>query len=605
MPWAAWTLSWACLPETVPAPANSDGSDPPPLVLSESPPRPDLADQNPVEDPPSSTEPDPSTIVEPETADSTPTSPPSGGGGGGSPKVVASAEVIVDAGVEIREIPRSLYGTNIEWIYSGYGIWNDQQADLDATIVQLARDLNLSLLRFPGGIFSDYYHWLDGVGPQQDRPLTPYVLDGPLSAHTFGTDEALRFARETGARLLVTVNAGTGTAQEAADWVRYVNLVRAGSGDSDPVVYWEVGNELYDRSENPVQQAVAVSAEEYADRFVQFAAAMRAVDPTIRIGAITCESYNPYIRDACAGWTESVLIRAGSSLDFLSIHNAYAPMLFDDTGLDLRAVYAAMLAAPTVVADNLAELSSQIEQLVPDRGDDIRIAVTEWGQYFQADPAGRFVDHVKTAGSALYAASALKAFIESPRTDVANAFKLVDNAFMGWIGLREEQYIPKAPFYALQMFSRHFGTILVHTAATSPTYDSQAIGLVPAVGAVPYLEVVSSLSGDRRTLYLIAINKHFDEPIQATIQLRSFSPLASGNVWVLTATGIDANTGTELPDIPGLIWAPQAVDVENPRFNFGGPGEVTVDTATISIFETFTYTFEPYSITALEIPSAD
>ena len=75
-----------------------------------------------------------------------------------------------------------------------------------------------------------------------------------------------------------------------------------------------------------------------------------------------------------------------------------------------------MLAAPVLIAANLAAVSKQIEECVPGDAAKIRIAVTEWGPAFAFDPHSRYADHCKTLGSAMFAASTLKAFIESPRT---------------------------------------------------------------------------------------------------------------------------------------------------------------------------------------------
>ncbi|MEK7994191.1 MAG: alpha-L-arabinofuranosidase C-terminal domain-containing protein, partial [Planctomycetota bacterium] len=266
---------------------------------------------------------------------------------------------------------------------------------------------------------------------------------------------------------------------------------------------------------------------------------------------------------------------------------------------------AAMLAAPVLIAQNLADLSRQIDSLAPDRGAQIKIAVTEWGPLFSGEPGHRFVDHVKTVGSALLAASAMKAFLESPRTEVACLFTLVDNAFLGWIGLRQGKFLPKAPYLALQMYTRHFGSTLVRSSATSPTYDSAPVGVVEGVRGVPYLDVVASRSDDGRTLYLMAINRNFDRPIRTSIELQSFIPSKDGIAWTLTGTGIDANTGTELPFPEVMKWARQAEGESAARFYQGKPEEVQIVSAALGgVAPTFEYTFPPHSVTSLELAAA-
>jgi alpha-L-arabinofuranosidase len=506
------------------------------------------------------------------------------------------AEVVIDASKPVREIPRTLYGMNIEWQWDGNGLWNEKLHALDPDLVRLTRDLAPTLLRFPGGILSDFYHWRDGIGPQDHRPLTkahPGDPDG--SVHHLGTDEALSLADQVGAQLLITVNAGTGTAQEAADWVRYVNH------DRRRVEYWEVGNEIYVKQGQPAFVKSTMPPDVYARKFVEFSKAMRAADPGIKIGAIGDESYGDLAPRAYGDWTSKVLSIAGKDMDFLAVHNGYAPILTEDKGWPLRSVYSAMLAAPVLFGNSLALAGTKIETAAPESASRIRLAVTEWGPYFEAGTNGRFVDHNKTLGAGLYVASALERMMESPRTDVATGFKLVDQLYQGWIGKRGDTWLATAPYYALQLFTHHFGSELVSSTVTGPKYDTQAIGQVDAMTAVPYLDVVSSRGGDRK-LYVIGINRNFDQPIVARIHLNGYRPAASAATWTLNGTAIDANTGTQLFQAPGVKWARQESDGPNGRFNSGGPDEIKITPGTFDkVGETFEYSFPAHSITAFEI----
>src|SRR6185295_19383109 len=176
-------------------------------------------------------------------------------------------DITIDAGNEVRRIPRTIYGSNIEWIWNGDGLWNAEKKALDADLVRLTRDAGIPVLRFPGGVFADFYHWRDGIGPQGSRRQTAHSPGGPQSVHAFGTDEALAFAKATGSELLITVNAGTGTAEEAADWVRYINK----SSGGPRVAYWEIGNELYIKD----PKFVSITPAVYLRRVSEFARAMR------------------------------------------------------------------------------------------------------------------------------------------------------------------------------------------------------------------------------------------------------------------------------------------------------------------------------------------
>jgi len=506
------------------------------------------------------------------------------------------AEVAVDATQIRRTIPRTLYGANLQWPGDAMGLWKAATNNFDYGVLGHTYNLKPSLLRFPGGLFSDAYHWANGVGPRASRPASELWVGGPTNPSNFGTDEALMFASLVGSELLITTNAGSGTADEAAAWVRYVNA------NQTRVKYWEVGNELYYDPHTLPIPSLTVDPATYADRFVQFATKMKQADPNIKIGAIGGENYQNYSLIGYPNWDQTVLSRAGNYIDYLAVHNAYAPLNFVENFTDVRTTYSALLAAPIAIGQNLKTLSDQIDRYAGSRAPQIRLAVTEWGPFFNPF-FSLYVLHVRTLGSALFVASTLKTFIESPRTDIANAFALLDIGPSAWLGPKGTGFYPTAPFYALQMFTQHFGTQLVSSFVVSPTYSSPPIGVVAPQLNVPYLDIVSSLSDDGKTLYIMAINKHFDQPIRATVWLNGFTPSPSGTAWALIGTGIDANTGTDFP--PGLYF-PQMQDALNPRFYIGSPSEVLIVRAPQAQFgQTFTFTFQPHSVTALELRKAE
>lgn len=525
-------------------------------------------------------------------------------GGGVSPTAgdvePMAGTIEVDAGRVLHPISRDLFGTNVEWRWNANFLWDEARDAPDPEMLRLTREMGVTLIRYPGGLYSDFYRWRQGIGPRSQRPE---VVHEPgrddRSRILFGTDEALAFADSVGAELLITVNAGSGTPEEAADWVRYVNR------EGLRVRYWEVGNELYIRDESPISKAVTIDPTTYTDRFLKFAAAMREADPRIQIGAIGGENQGRYNLVSYPDWNRILLQRAGSQIDFLAVHNAYAPVVHNDRQ-DARTVYRAMMAAPILVERNLETLTRQIRQYVPQRADQIAIAVTEWGPFFHVDFGSRYVDHAKTLGSALYSAAVLKEMIESPKTRIANFWLLNDVSVLGWIGSRSSRFppdpdwIPTAKYYAFQIFSQHFGDRLVQSSATSPTFTSEAVGLLDAVSDAPWLDAIASVSGDGRRLYIVAINKHLDAPLDATIRVRGFEPRPGATTWTLTGAGIDAHTGTRIIDIPGMKVGRQVEDPQHRRFSQGGMDEISFGRDEISgVGDEFTHRFPARSVTSI------
>jgi len=190
---------------------------------------------------------------------------------------------------------------------------------------------------------------------------------------------------------------------------------------------------------------------------------------------------------------------------------------------------------------------------------------------------------------------------------MANFHVLNDLSIICWICARNPTFPPSNPdwaptpkYYAFELFSRHFGDQLIRSVETGPTFDTQTVGMEEALKGLPYLDVVSSLSSDGQHLYIIATNRQFDSPIEATIALRDFKPLPGGTAWTLAGTGIDATNGNAPINVPGRPWGKQIEDPQNPRFSKGGPGEITYSSSPVTgVNSQFTYRFPAHSVTSL------
>src|SRR5262249_20481909 len=208
-------------------------------------------------------------------------------------------------------------------LFLGRGrLWLDQVSLLPGDAVDgvrrdvfdRARELHPAFLRWPGGNVAQDYHWRWGVGPR-DRRITWTNLSwrNEPEPSDFGTDEYLRLCHRLGAQPAITVNVeGRGaTVEEAAAWVEYCNgpasskygAMRAADGHPEPygVHFWELGNEIWGSWVRGHSDA-----ETYARNVVRYQAAMRAVDPTIRLIAVG---------DNDLDWDRTVLRRAGAVVD--------------------------------------------------------------------------------------------------------------------------------------------------------------------------------------------------------------------------------------------------------------------------------------------------
>ncbi|MGH6888123.1 MAG: alpha-L-arabinofuranosidase C-terminal domain-containing protein [Rhizomicrobium sp.] len=455
-------------------------------------------------------------------------------------------ECVVDAGVRMGPVDSRLFGTNLEWFNEGGGFIN-ADPEFSAKLICLAREQGVTVFRFPGGTLADYYHWIDGTGPCAARPVRRHPTDSGQSPNHFGTPEFFELLRATGAQGLITVNAGTGTASEAAQWVAYANEAknarRQADGFKQPVgiKLWEIGNELY-LPGNPHEQKITVTPEVYVGRFREFASAMRHVDPTIEVIAIGVAKSHSGPGTQFPEWTETLLQRAAGDIDMIAVHNSYFPVLYRVGRPPIEEVYRALWAAPEAVDRSLTALEELIGRY--ERGRQIGIAVTEWGALFSLpsfDPY--WVDHVKTLGSGVYVARLLQVFMSHPRVKMTNYFKLVDRSFMGWINYAGD---PKVPYWVFQLYAKYSGDQRLRATVQTPTYDVGALGIMDAEAKVPEVTVLATRRSFDGSVYVNFVNRSMTTTHRVHLNWRGFSPQRT-EILMITGDEPTANNGRDIP----------------------------------------------------------
>jgi alpha-L-arabinofuranosidase len=460
---------------------------------------------------------------------------------------VFEAVVSVSSDREITPVRRHLFGTNVEWIRNAQGLWDPETGSLDDEVVELARRAGVTLVRFPGGVWSDAYDWRDGVGPQAERPRRPhYPGDEERSPNVVGTDEILEFARRIDADLLLTLNLGHGTPEMAAEWVGYM---RDAIGDAErPRVLWQLGNELYMEDD---LSGGHTSPEGYIERAAAVIEAAREVDPTAVIYAIGLENYGRYQFNSYDDWNERVLDGLGDSIDGLTVHNAYAPLLLGERGGSPESVYRAMLAAPVNIAANMKTTAGQLQAVNPS----LSLGVTEWGPFFAIDPQNPYFDHVKTLGSAVFVARTLNVFLRSPKVEMANFFKLSDLLNMGWIGRKPGGGYGATPALEVhRLYATYLDGVLLETDVAGPSFDGGPVGFTDRVEAAPMIDAVASRSADGQIAVLVSNASLYDT---ASIEL-SLVGHYSAEIEVLSGPSPDSHAGTGMITVPGLTFADSA-----------------------------------------------
>ena len=227
---------------------------------------------------------------------------------------IAQNQIILNADQGKDQISRQIYGHFAEHlgrcIYGGFYVGEKSaipnQNGVRTDIIEALKRLKVPNLRWPGGCFADTYHWKDGIGPKDKRPTMVNVWWGGVTEdNSFGTHDFLNMCEAIGAEPYLSGNVGSGTVQELADWVKYVNFdegspmskLRKENGRDKAwnVKFWGVGNEAWGCGGN-------MKAEYYANIYRQNATFMTAwkADKIFRIASgANSSDYN---------WTE-VLMR--------------------------------------------------------------------------------------------------------------------------------------------------------------------------------------------------------------------------------------------------------------------------------------------------------
>ncbi|MBN1490424.1 MAG: hypothetical protein JXA69_10960 [Phycisphaerae bacterium] len=381
----------------------------------------------------------------------------------------------------------------------------DHILGFDREVVEACREARLSMLRFPGGNFVSGYHWRDGVGPVDERPMRRNVAWHCPEYNHVGTDEHMAFCETVGCEPLLCINAGTGTPEEAAAWVEYCNgsietplgRLRAANGHPRPynIRYWEVGNELYGD-----WQAGHCTPQEYAERYHRFAAAMRKVDPGILFIANGFD----------AGWHAPLLEKYPKEVRSFSLH----PLVGGDIPKDADPanVYLSLMAFPTWHAGFMTDLADQMKAA----GVEPRLALTEMQIYTQS----RNLPTNATMAEALFLARYIHTAIRlGDLVELITHSALVNHGS----GLRKRSGVVYAnpSWHTTQLYSTIVGTIPLDVQTRGPVYSVTQQGM-PKMENVPHLDAVALTTPDRSVITLLVVNTHPHEAIEATVALTDF-----------------------------------------------------------------------------------
>ncbi|MBN1874189.1 MAG: alpha-N-arabinofuranosidase [Anaerolineae bacterium] len=457
--------------------------------------------------------------------------------------------IILHTDFQIGEVDPRIFGGFLEHMGRAVyqGVFDPECAHADAqgfrtdVLVALKR-LRMTAMRYPGGNFASGYHWRDGIGPRAQRPKVRELAWQSLEPNQVGTDEYIQLCHKMAWTPMLTVNLGTGTPEEARDWVEYCNApsgtryadMRAANGSARPhaVKLWCLGNEM----DGPWQLG-HVPADQYAIRAQQAAKMMKDLDRSLEL--VACGSCGVGMATYME-WDRQVLDYLGELADYVSLHR-YVGNHDEDT--------ADYLAVTNSIDRQIEEMDAVCRFVQAKRRSKKRayLCFDEWNVWYknhQMDGEGKFAPHlieeVYNLEDALVVAGFLHSFIRhADVVKIANIAQIVN--VIAPVLTRGDDLLLQSIFYPFEMFSRRREGIALQPVVNGPTYISKTYGEVSIIDA-------SAILGDGR-LHVFLTNRSQNEIATVQIQLADRQLTAFECAECLTGPDARAANTFEMPNV--------------------------------------------------------
>ncbi len=436
------------------------------------------------------------------------------------------ASLALDPQLVVADVRRRTFGSFVEHmgrcVYTG--IFEPGHATADevghrSDVLELTRELGVTMVRYPGGNFVSGYRWEDGVGPVEQRPTRLDAAWHSLETNAHGIGEFVDWARKAGVEVNYAVNLGTRGVQEAVDVLEYANHpsgtywsdLRAAHGHRAPfdIKLWCLGNEM----DGPWQTGHK-TAYEYGRLAAETARAMRQIQPDLEL--VACGSSGSGM-PTFGAWEATVLEEAYDQVDFISAHAYYN----ESTAGDLGSFLASALDMEAVIANVVATA----DHIGAKRGDRKRINLSfdEWNVWYQDDlevptewlRAPRLAEDVHNLADAVVVGSLLITLLRnSDRVTAACQAQLVNSLGI----LRSEPGGPawrQASFHPFAQASRFARGRVLQAEPVSPVYDTAQYGPASLVHAVATHDPES----DDVTIF--AVNRHQQDDVALSIGTRA------------------------------------------------------------------------------------
>ncbi|MBT2288691.1 alpha-N-arabinofuranosidase [Paenibacillus albidus] len=457
------------------------------------------------------------------------------------------------------KINRNIYGHFAEHlgrcIYEG--IWVGEDSPIPNTkgirndVVKALKEMQIPVLRWPGGCFADEYHWKDGIGPREGRKrMINTHWGGVVENNHFGTHEFMELCAMLECEPYINGNVGSGTVQEMSEWVEYLTFggvspmseLRQENGRQEPwaVTYFGVGNENWGCGGN-------MRPEYYADLYRRYQTYVRNYDSN-RIHRIAC---GPNVDDY--HWMEVLMREATRFMDSITLHYYTIPGPSWDnkgaaTGFETQEWFSTLEKALRM--DELVTRHSVImDKYDPEKR--VGLIVDEWGTWYDVEPGTNpgFLYQQNSIRDALVAGVTLNIFHKhSDRVRMANIAQTV-NVLQAVILTEGEKMVLTPTYHVFNMFKVHQDAELLDLTLDSAAYSLEG-------REIPEVSASASVNSEG-VIHVSLCNLNHAASSTVPLELRG---LALGAVevtgTVLAGDRLDAHNTFSEPE----VVAPQSFD---------------------------------------------
>ena len=380
-------------------------------------------------------------------------------------------------------------------------------------VISMIKELDVPIVRYPGGNYVSGFNWEDSIGPADKRPRRLDLAWRSVEPNTFGLDEFMKWTKEANTQAMMALNLGTRGIDAARNLVEYCNHpggsywsdLRKANGTPDPygIKLWNLGNEM----DGPWQVGHK-TAEEYGRLANEVAKAIKLYDKNLEL--VLCGSSHNQM-PTFPGWEATVLEEAYDSVDYISLHNYYGNR-DGDLGNFLGCSVGMDSFIKSVVATcDFVKAKKRSKKT-------INLSFDEWNVWFHSNDADRNVEpwtvgpplleDVYTFEDALVVGCLMLTLMRNAdRVKIACLAQLVnviapimtENGGNAW-----RQTI----FYPFMHASKFGRGVVLNLKVDSPVYDTKQYG------AVPYLETLAVLDPLSKGITIFAVNRSQNEKLE-------------------------------------------------------------------------------------------